>query len=95
MAILDHFGYPTFPFVDLDDPLWYIREQFNPWLKLHKNKRHLILMKDPASSDFIISQKTQTDDPYTGLEVEPISFPLANPTNTADEKIEPKKEKKS
>ena len=67
MAILDHFGYPTFPFIDLDDPLWYIQEQFNPWLKLQKDRHHLILMKDPAASDFMASQKTQTESHHTGL----------------------------
>ena len=91
MAILDHFGYPTYPFINLDDPLWYIREQFQTWLKLQKDRHRLILMKDPAASDFVICQKTQTDSHYTGLEVGPLSLSL--PIYSGD-KVETKKEKK-
>ena len=50
MAILDHFGYPTQPMEDYDDPLWYNREDFKPWLEHIKDNKRLIIIDDSAAS---------------------------------------------
>ena len=50
MAILDHFGYPTHPMEDYDDPLWYNRDDFKPWLDHIKDNKRLIIIDDSAAS---------------------------------------------
>ena len=50
MAILDHFGYPTHPVEDYDDPLWYNRDDFKPWLEHIKDSKRLIIIDDSAAS---------------------------------------------
>ena len=50
MAILDHFGYPTHPMGDYDDPLWYNQEDFKPWLEHIKDNKRLIIIDDSAAS---------------------------------------------
>ena len=50
MAILDHFGYSTHPMEDYDDPLWYNRDDFKPWLEHIKDSKRLIIIDDSAAS---------------------------------------------
>ena len=50
MAILDHFGYSTHPMEDYDDPLWYNRDDFRPWLEHIKDSKRLIIIDDSAAS---------------------------------------------
>ena len=50
MAILDHFGYLTHPVEDYDDPLWYNRDDFKPWLEHIKDSKRLIIIDDSAAS---------------------------------------------
>ena len=50
MAILDHFGYPTHPMEDYDDPLWHNRDDFKPWLEHIKDSKRLIIIDDSAAS---------------------------------------------
>ena len=49
MAILDHFGYLTHPMEDYDDPLWYNRDDFKPWLKHIKDNKRLMIIDDSAA----------------------------------------------
>ena len=48
MAVLDHFGYKTQPIRDYDDPLWFDRDGFIPWLEHIKDHRRLHMIKDPS-----------------------------------------------
>ena len=50
MSILDHFGYLTHPVEDYDDPLWYNRDDFKPWLEHIKDSKRLIIIDDSAAS---------------------------------------------
>ena len=50
MAILDHFGYPTHPMEDYDDPLWHNKDDFKPWLEHIKDSKRLIIIDDSAAS---------------------------------------------
>ena len=48
MAIMDHFGYYTYPLREHEDPLWYNKEDFLPWLEHMKDKKRLHIIKDPS-----------------------------------------------
>ena len=48
MAIMDHFGYYTFPLREHDDPLWYNKEDFLPWLDHMKDNKRLHIIKHPS-----------------------------------------------
>ena len=50
MSILDHFGHLTHPVEDYDDPLWYNRDVFKPWLEHIKDSKRLIIIDDSAAS---------------------------------------------
>ena len=50
MSILDHPGYLTHPVEDHDDPLWYNRDDFKPWLEHIKDSKRLIIIDDSAAS---------------------------------------------
>ena len=50
MDILDHFGYLTHPVEDYDDPLWYNRDDFKPWLEHIKDSKRLVIIDDSAAS---------------------------------------------
>ena len=46
MAILDHFGYRAHPLRDHDDPLWFDRDGFIPWLEHVKENKRLHMIGD-------------------------------------------------
>ena len=48
MAIMDHFGYYTYPLREHDDPLWYSKEDFLPWLDHMKDNKRLHIIKHPS-----------------------------------------------
>ena len=48
MAIMDHFGYYTHPLRDHDDPLWYSKEDYLPWLEHMKDNKRLHIIKHPS-----------------------------------------------
>ena len=48
MAIMDHFGYYTYPLREHDDPLWYKKEDFLPWLDHMKDNKRLHIIKHPS-----------------------------------------------
>ena len=50
MALLDHFGYLTHPVENYNDPLWYNRDDFKPWLEHIKDSKRLIIIDDSAAS---------------------------------------------
>ena len=45
---MDHFGYYTYPLREHDDPLWYSREDYLPWLEHMKDKKRLHIIKHPS-----------------------------------------------
>ena len=45
---MDHFGYKAHPLRDHDDPLWYDRDSFIPWLEHMKDNRRLHIINDPS-----------------------------------------------
>ena len=45
---MDHFGYYTYPLREHDDPLWYNKEDFLPWLDHMKNNKRLHIIKHPS-----------------------------------------------
>ena len=61
MAIMDHFGYPTQPLQDFNDPLWFNIEDFKPWLDHIKDSTRLSMIKDPAAEPTSINKKIQVD----------------------------------
>ena len=86
MAILDHFGYSTHPMEDYDDPLWYNRDDFRPWLEHIKDSKRLIIIDDSAASPKpskpdVINKKLQvTSDKIkakSGREVRARSYKIA------------------
>ena len=46
MVILDHFGYRAHPLRDHDDPLWFDRDGFIPWLEHVKENKRLHIIGD-------------------------------------------------
>ena len=48
MAIMDHFGYYTYPLREHEDPLWYNKEDFLPWLDHVKDNKRLLIIKHPS-----------------------------------------------
>ena len=48
MAILDHFGYQAQSLRDHDDPLWFNKDGFLPWLEHVRDTRILHLIRDPS-----------------------------------------------
>ena len=48
MAILDHFGYWSHPLRDHDDPLWFDRDGFIPWLEHVKENKRLHMIGDQS-----------------------------------------------
>ena len=45
---MDHFGYYTYPLREHDDPLWYNKEDFLPWLDHMKDNKRLHIIKHPS-----------------------------------------------
>ena len=45
---MDHFGYLTHPLRDHDDPLWYSKEDYLPWLEHMKDNKRLHIIKHPS-----------------------------------------------
>ena len=48
MAIMDHFGCYTYPLREHEDPLWYSKEDFLPWLDHMKDNKRLLIIKHPS-----------------------------------------------
>lgn len=48
MAILDHFGYKVQPLRDHEDPLWFDKDAFLPWLEHVKENRKLHIIRDSS-----------------------------------------------
>ena len=99
MAILDHFGYSTYPMEDYDDPLWYNRDDFKPWLEHIKDSKRLIIIDDSAASpksskpDVIHKKLQVTSDKIkakSGREVRARSY-KAEPDSMEGEPSIPKK----
>ena len=59
MAILDHFGYPTLPLKDYNDPLWFNFTDFQPWLEHVKDTKRLAIIGDSVTSALSSNKKVQ------------------------------------
>ena len=93
MAILDHFGYWAQPLRDFDDPLWFDKDSFVPWLEHIKDNRRLHLIRDP-SVEGDVNKKLQVSkkkiESGLGLKIKKEASP--DPSTATKCKPKPKKE---
>ncbi|MCG8623378.1 MAG: hypothetical protein MJE68_15470 [Proteobacteria bacterium] len=78
---------------DFDDPLWFDKDSFVPWLEHIKDNRRLHLIKDP-SVEGDVNKKLQVSRKKieAGLGVKIKKEPSPEPPTTTKRKPKPKKE---
>ena len=71
---MDHFGYRAQPLRDHDDPLWFNKDSFLPWLEHVRDTQILHLIRDPSvegdvNKKFTVTKKKIESKLGSGSEV--------------------------
>ena len=95
MAILDHFGYRAHPLRDHDDPLWFDRDGFIPWLEHVKENKRLHMIGDRSvegetNKKFQVTKKKIESKLKSSIKSERDVSP--EPSSPIKRKTKPKKE---